>query len=166
MIFLKRMCRCDIILKNNSSKDGEVMSKIKEKIMTLTGGVCATLTTLLISDCVEYAEWKTGERTEGITFSITKLITKTSAALISSLTMFILASVNYDPTAMQKTLDVGGSIAGTYPDVLNMIYILMTLSLSAAFILQMIPMLFYKFEGEEQKKILDELNARRANTDA
>ena len=130
------------------------------------GGVCATLTTLLISDCVEYAEWKTGERTEGITFSITKLITKTSAALISSLTMFILASVNYDPTAMQKTLDVGGSIAGTYPEVLNMIYILMTLSLSAAFILQMIPMLFYKFEGEEQKNILDELNARRVNTDA
>ena len=130
------------------------------------GGVCATLTTLLISDCVEYAEWKTGERTEGITFSITKLITKTSAALISSLTMFILASVNYDPTAMQKTLDAGGSIAGTYPEVLNMIYILMTLSLSAAFILQMIPMLFYKFEGEEQKNILDELNARRVNTDA
>ena len=67
---------------------------------------------------------------------------------------------------MQKTLDVGGSISGTYPEVLNMIYILMTLSLSAAFILQMIPMLFYKFEGEEQKNILDELNARRANTDA
>ena len=42
----------------------------------------------------------------------------------------------------------------------------MTLSLSAAFILQMIPMLFYKFEGEEQKNILDELNARRAKSDA
>ena len=125
-------------------------------------GVCATLTTLFISDCIEYAEWQSGERTEGITFSITKLISKTSAAVMSSLTMFMLEFVKYNPTAMQTTLDNGGSVVQTYPDVLDMIYLLMTLTSAVAFIIQMLPMFFYKFEGKQQKKVLDELEMRRA----
>jgi len=124
-------------------------------------GVIGTLTALMVSDSIEYAEWETGERTEGVTFALTKLISKTSVAAISALTMFMLGYVNYDSKAMQATLAAGGSIARTYPQVLNMIYILMTLSMSAAFLLQMIPMLFYKFQGAFQEKVLEELKERR-----
>lgn len=69
-------------------------------------GIIATLTTLLITDTIEYTEWKTGKRTEGVTFSLTKLIGKISAALVSSLTMFMLTLVNYDSGKMQATLQV------------------------------------------------------------
>jgi len=127
------------------------------------GGIIATLTNLMISDSIEYAEWKTGERTEGVTFSITKLIGKISAAAISALTMFMLGFVNYNSEAMQATQAAGGSISQTYPQVLNMIFMLSTLSLTVAFLLQAIPMLFYKFEGEFQEQVLEELKERRAN---
>jgi len=125
-------------------------------------GIVATLTTLMISDSIEYTEWVTGERTEGVTFSATKFIGKTSSAAISALTMFLLGLVNYDSKAMQATQLAGGSIAQTYPRVLNMIYVLMTLSTAAAFLLQMLPMLFYKFQGAFQEKVLEELKDRRA----
>jgi len=125
-------------------------------------GIVGALTSLMVSDSIEYAEWETGERTEGVTFALTKLIGKISAASISALTMFLLGVAKYDSKAMQATLAAGGSIAQTYPQVLNMIYILMTLSMSIAFILQIIPMLFYKFEGAFQKNVLEELKERRA----
>lgn len=124
-------------------------------------GIVATLTNLMISDSIEYAEWESGERTEGITFSVVKLIGKISAASISALTMFMLGTVQYDSKAMQATLEAGGSIALAYPQVLNMIYILMTLSTAAAFLLQIVPMLFYKFQGAFQEKVLEELKGRR-----
>ena len=125
-------------------------------------GIIATLTNLMTSDSIEYAEWKTGERTEGVTFSVTKLIGKISSAAISALTMFMLGFVHYDSEAMQATQAAGGSIAQTYPGVLNMIFMLLTLSMTVAFVLQMIPMLFYKFGGEFQENVLEELKERRA----
>jgi len=65
---------------------------------------------------------------------------------------------------MQATQAAGGSIAQTYPQVLNMIFMLSTLSLTVAFLLQVIPMLFYKFEGEFQEQVLEELKERRGNS--
>ena len=54
-------------------------------------------------DCVEYGHYKTGIRQEGITFSIQTCVTKLSAALMSSLSLFLLAffgfkAVNANPT--------------------------------------------------------------------
>ncbi len=132
----------------------------------LPSGVTATIVALLLADSIEYAEWKTGERTEGVTYSIVKLVGKTSGALTSALTMFMLKIVNYDSTAMQATLDAGGSIGRTYPQVLHMIFILMTLTMTVAFLLQLIPMLFYKYEGRFQQQMLDELKVRRQQKDA
>ena len=129
-------------------------------------GIIATVTTLMISDSIEYAEWQTGERTEGVTFSATKLIGKISGAAISALTMFMLGVVKYDSRAMQATMAAGGSIAQTYPRVLGMIYVLMTLSTAAAFLLQIIPMLFYRFQGKFQEEVLEELKERRERSAA
>ncbi|MCL2508386.1 MAG: glycoside-pentoside-hexuronide (GPH):cation symporter [Oscillospiraceae bacterium] len=125
-------------------------------------GIIATLNNLMISDSIEYAEWKTGERSEGVTFSAIKLIGKVSGAGMSALTMFTLGLVRYDSKAMQATLEAGLSIAGTYSRVLNMIYMLMTLSAAVAFVMQIIPMLFYKFQGNFQEQVLEELKERRA----
>jgi GPH family glycoside/pentoside/hexuronide:cation symporter len=124
-------------------------------------GVTATITALLLADSIEYVEWKTGVRTEGITYAVVKFVGKISAALTSALTMLMLSMVHYNPKAMEATQKAGISIAATYPKVLHMLFILMTLTMTVAFILQLIPMLFYKFEGAFQKRVLDELKERR-----
>jgi len=129
-------------------------------------GVTATITSLLLADSIEYAEWKTGERTEGITYAVVKFVGKTSGALTSALTMSMLSFVKYDSAAMQAAKDAGLSISQTYPEVLHMLFILMTLTMTVAFILQLIPMLFYKFQGAFQQQVLDELKERRLNKDS
>jgi Na+/melibiose symporter-like transporter len=129
-------------------------------------GVTATITALLLADSIEYVEWKTGVRTEGITYAFVKFVGKISAALTSALTMFMLKLVKYNPKAMLETKNAGISIAATYPKVLHMLFILMTLTMTVAFILQLLPMLFYKFEGAFQKKVLDELRERRLAKDS
>lgn len=53
-------------------------------------------------DCVEYGQYKTGIRQEGITFSIQTCVTKLSAALMSSMSLLLLAlfgfrAANADP---------------------------------------------------------------------
>lgn len=82
-------------------------------------------------------------------------------AVVSSLTMFMLTLVNYDSEKMQATLQAGGDIAATYPEVLSMIYILMTLTSTVAFILQCIPMFFYNFGGAFMDKVLGDLKKKR-----
>jgi hypothetical protein len=47
-----------------------------------------------------------------------------------------------------------------------MLFILMTLTMTVAFILQLLPMLFYKFEGAFQTKVLGELKERRLAKDS
>ncbi len=42
-------------------------------------------------DCIEYGQYKTGVRQEGITFSIQTAVTKLSAALMSSISLLLLA---------------------------------------------------------------------------
>jgi len=129
-------------------------------------GITATITALLLADSIEYAEWKTGVRTEGVTYAVVKFVGKISAAGTSALTMFMLSAVHYNSKAMQATKDAGISISATYPKVLHMLFILMTLTMTVAFILQLLPMLFYKFEGAFQTKVLGELKERRLAKDS
>jgi len=42
-------------------------------------------------DCIEYGQYKTGVRQEGITFSVQTCVTKLSAALMSSMSLLLLA---------------------------------------------------------------------------
>jgi GPH family glycoside/pentoside/hexuronide:cation symporter/probable glucitol transport protein GutA len=128
----------------------------------LPNGIIATLTMLLIADTVEFAEWKTGQRTEGATFAIVSLVTKTSAAVIAAFTLFLMAFAGYQAETMQVARAAGESINITFRQVQDMIFILMTLTLSVAFLLQIIPMFFYKFDGKYQADILRQLRERRA----
>ena len=46
-------------------------------------------------DCIEYGQFKTGVRQEGITFSVQTCVTKLSAALMSSMSLLLLAAFGF-----------------------------------------------------------------------
>ena len=46
-------------------------------------------------DCIEYGQYKTGIRQEGITFSVQTCVTKLSAALMSSLSLVLLSAFGF-----------------------------------------------------------------------
>ena len=61
-----------------------------------------TIIWALIADIVEYGEWMTGERTEGVIYSSYSFIRKVSQALAGFLPGMILTGIGYVPNAVQS----------------------------------------------------------------
>jgi sugar (glycoside-pentoside-hexuronide) transporter len=61
----------------------------------LGSGAVGVMSYVFVGDCVEYGTFATGERAEGITFSIQTFSTKLTGALSGSLALFILGAFGF-----------------------------------------------------------------------
>lgn len=125
---------------------------------TVTGVIAG----YMIMDCLDYAEYETGERTEGSTFAVNNLIMKIGNAVFSSLVMLILGIVGYDAAVNEPALKMGEHMMHNYPELLNGIFALMTIMPAIGCLIQMIPMFFYKLDDKRVNSIIAELKIRRA----
>lgn len=115
----------------------------------LSGGVTGVVPSVLIADCVDYTEWKTGQRAEGVSFSVQTFMAKASAALQSFLGGYILKWIGYQANVPQTAQTKSG---------LWLMYTILPVVLSFASI---IPLLFYDLKGEKLDTIRSELAERR-----
>ena len=123
--------------------------------------ITSTLAGYMVMDCLDYAEYETGERTEGTTFAFNNLIMKIGNAIFSSLVMFILGYVGYNAALNQPALKMGELMIHNYPHMLNGIFTLMTGVPAIGCFLQMIPMFFYKLDDDRVRDITNVLKKRR-----
>ncbi|MCK9640033.1 MAG: glycoside-pentoside-hexuronide (GPH):cation symporter [Prolixibacteraceae bacterium] len=79
-----------------------------------------TLNWALISDAVEYGEWKTGNRGEGLVYSVFTFSRKLSQAIAGFIPGLVLAAVGYVPNAVQGLSALSGikGLMFIYPGVL------------------------------------------------
>lgn len=68
------------------------MTAVRTFVSSFTGILAFTFS----GDCVEYGEYKSGLRKEGITFSVQSFTAKLAGALTGSLTLLILGWIRYD----------------------------------------------------------------------
>lgn len=61
----------------------------------LFGGVRMVVPTDMIGETVDYAEWTTGQRTEGISFSVMTFVGKFNSAISRSLGLFLVDAIGY-----------------------------------------------------------------------
>jgi probable glucitol transport protein GutA len=64
-------------------------------------------------DCIEYGQYRTGVRQEGITFSIQTSVTKLSAALMNSISLLLLAAFGFraaDADPVTGVVDAAGAL--------------------------------------------------------
>jgi glucuronide carrier protein len=104
----------------------------------------------LEADTVEYGEWKTGVRTEGITYALFSFTRKSGQAVGGALAAYALALGGYRSGAVQSAEALFGIqvAAGAIPAVLTILAVLV--------------MSKYKLTDAKHAEILSEIRARRA----
>ncbi|MEM6708711.1 MAG: MFS transporter [Pseudomonadota bacterium] len=116
-------------------------------INSLPTGARTVLTTAMIADTIEYMQWRTGERSEGIIFSVQTFTAKITTAIGGFVGGVALTVIGYQPNATQS------------PDTLLWIFALVTLIPGVVGLLALWPLYFYELTEERYQAILTEIRA-------
>ena len=125
-------------------------------IGSIPSGASSIAQTSIFCDSIDYMEWKTGKRTEGITFSMQTSFTKISSGITSGLATLALHLLGY------KAIDNATNYLGTQTDAFDSwIWPLVVLTPAVASVLFIIPLLFVNYTKEKRALVESDLNARR-----
>lgn len=126
-------------------------------IGSIPSGAASIAQSSIFCDSIDYMEWKTGKRTEGITFSMQTSFTKVSSGITSGLATLALGVLGY------KAIDNAAVYVGTQTAVFDKwIWPLVVLTPAIASVLYIIPLLFIHYSKEKRSIVESDLNARRA----
>lgn len=131
-------------------------------LFTLTTSPLTVIGGLFVADCVDYMEWKTGQRTEGISYALSSFNGKVVAALQAFVIGILLAVFNYAEPQMINGLLVEQVQS---PATRQGIWAIYTLIPSVGVIFSIIPMAFYPLKDSRMKTIQAELKERRKEND-
>lgn len=106
---------------------------------------------VMIADCVDYYELKTGIRAEGMHYSVLSFTVKLTAALNLALGLGLIQLSGYDANAAEIAVRTK-----------NIIFFALVLVPGISTLLSMIPIFFYKLSGKEKTRIAVELAEMRA----
>ncbi len=132
-------------------------------IFSIPSGAGSIAQTSLFCDSVDYMEWKTGKRTEGVTFAMQTFFTKVSSGITGGLATLALGLIGY-----QAVADVPGAVYyGTQSATFEKwIWPLVMLTPAIAALLYIIPLLFIKYTPEQKAQVEKELLERRGLQEA
>lgn len=126
-------------------------------LASMPSGAASIAQTSLFCDSIDYMDWKTGKRTEGITFSVQTSFTKISSGVTAGLAALALSLLGY------KAIDNAEVFLGTQTAAFDAwIWPLVVLTPAVASILYIIPLFFIKYGSKEKQKVEADLAARRA----
>ncbi len=116
-------------------------------------GVNNIITYAMIGDTVDYLEWKTGERGEGICFAMQTLINKIGMAIGAFIGVFSYSWAGINPEAAN----------GVYitEDGKTLLWNLLVLSGVISMFACAVPMFFYKITEKRQTEMVAEIEARK-----
>ena len=123
----------------------------------IPNGATSIAQTSIFCDSIDYMEYKTGKRTEGITFSIQTSFTKISSGITAGLSALALHVLKYNAIDDSAAVFVGTQSAAFD----KWIWPLVMLTPAIASVLFIIPLLFIRYTPEERKKVEATLKARR-----
>lgn len=106
------------------------------------------------AETVDYVEWKTGQRAEGVMLSIMSFTGKITNSFSSSIALYILAWAGY------KTHETAIAVAQT-PLAQSALFSLYTIVPLAGYLLMLVPIIFYNITGDGHKQMLADIAARR-----
>lgn len=131
---------------------------IQNLLFSMFNTINMVIPTEMIGDTIDYMEWKTGERNEGVSFSVLTFVGKLTGSLSGTIGNALLPVIGLSFVAMgDQTVTVK---AYTYTDTL--IWGMFTLAPAVLGLLPLIPYIWYDLTGEKLKKIREDMAERRA----
>lgn len=126
-------------------------------VAMLPVGVLNVVPHLMAADTLDYWEYKTGQRQEGITFSLMGLRSKISSGLKDYVLAFLLSYFLF--TQPLELIDGHTPVQSLYTQ--KGIFMIYTIIPAVLNLVSIIPILFYDLTGERIEKIQEELIMRR-----
>lgn len=123
-------------------------------IVAIFGGINNVLPIELLTEATDYAEWKTGVRTEGIAFSLKNSVVKVYGTLAQGFAAVFLNVIGYVPLASSE-------ITTQADGVQKKIWIIFSLIPAVIGILSVIPLAFYSIVDKERNDMFEELKESR-----
>ncbi len=151
-----------IIVPNNTGLD-LILYIVAQLIYSLGLGIFSTVSWAMMGDAIDYNEWKTGSREEGVVYSLHSFFRKLAQGVGPAVALSIMAGMGY----VNNAVDANGS---AYIDVnllswdfaVNLRSLVAILYVVAA-VLQFIGLgLIYNLDKKTLEKMNSELDARRA----
>ena len=146
-------------------------------IFTIAGagtGIMNVIQSIMIADCVDYDEYRTGYRPDGVFFSGQSFITKFGAGISSLIQGAVFSAVGFSGAALEKCNELimaspkTDFMFATAPEFASYrfgMFFLISIPSAVGFALCVIPMLKYEITNEEHERILKELNEKRNATE-
>ena len=116
----------------------------------------AVIPTKMIAETVDYMEWKTGERGEGMSFSLLTFISKLTGSLSSAIATAIIPIIGLQEVGQDMVLNEASGINTRF-----WLRALITAIPAVLGLIQLIPYHFYDLEGEKLQTIQREIKERR-----
>ncbi len=132
-------------------------------LCSIPSGASSIAQTSLFCDSIDLMEYKTGKRTEGVTFAMQTFFTKISSGITGGLATFALALLDYNAVE-----DVEGAVyLGTQSQAFETwIWPLVMLTPVISAVLYIIPLLFIKYTPQQKAEVEKELAERRLKAEA
>lgn len=130
---------------------------VQNFIFSFFNTVNMVIPTEMIADTIDYMEWKTGERNEGVSFSVLTFVGKLTGSVASSICTAVLPIIGLTyKSSGAETITVKGSNTDLW------IWAFFTFIPYLLGLISLIPYFFYDLTGDKLKRIREDMEVRRA----
>ena len=153
-----------IITPNNTGLD-LIIYIVCQLIYSLGLGIYSTVSWAMMGDAIDYNEWKTGKREEGVVYSLHSFFRKLAQGVGPAVALVIMSTLGYVNNAKDEfgndIIDV--TLLGS--DVALNLRVLVAVLFLVAAVMQFIGLgLIYNLDKKTLAKMNEDLAARKANT--
>ena len=120
-------------------------------LAAIFSGLTFVMVWSMIADTIEFAEWKTGFRADGLIYSSASFVQKLATALAGWLAAMLLSVTHYAPNIEQTRQAMTG------------INLSMTILPGVLLLISLFSLIFYKLDRKSYNQILAEIQTRKAD---
>lgn len=125
---------------------------------SVVSSIKMVIPTKMMGDTIDYMEWKTGERNEGMTFSLLTFVSKLTGSLSTAFATAIIPVIGLSQVGADMVLIDGATNTRLW------LWGLVTFIPSVLNLISLIPYIFYDLSGNRLSEIRNELAKRRVSS--